>query len=176
VEEVVYKEFEAISERGGVPGAIDTMYQCSKIQEGSLYHEHKKHDGSLPLVGVNLFLSEEHGGKVATEIELIRSTEEEKWRQIANVRGWQQSRNRLAPEGAAGHGHVVEDETVAAEVHDGHELAYLQGTARRRGNVFEALVESVRPSRWGRSVMPFTMWGGISAEYVRGEGVQSRNN
>ena len=53
VEEAVYKEFEAISERGGVLGAMDTMYQRGKIQEESLYYEHKKHDGSLPLVGAN---------------------------------------------------------------------------------------------------------------------------
>jgi methylmalonyl-CoA mutase len=78
VEEAVYKEFEAISERGGVLGAMDTMYQRGKIQEESLYYEHKKHDGSLPLIGVNTFLPKEHGGEVATEIELIRSTEEEK--------------------------------------------------------------------------------------------------
>ena len=56
VEEAVYKEFEAISERGGVLGAMDTMYQRGKIQEESLYNEHKKHDGSLPLIGVNTFL------------------------------------------------------------------------------------------------------------------------
>src|SRR3546814_11834477 len=60
VEEAVYKEFEAISERGGVLGAMDTMYQRGKIQEESMYYEHKKHDGSLPLVGVNTFLPKEH--------------------------------------------------------------------------------------------------------------------
>ena len=58
VEEAVYKEFEAISERGGVLGAMDTMYQRGKIQEESMYYEHKKHDGSLPLIGVNTFLAE----------------------------------------------------------------------------------------------------------------------
>ena len=78
VEEAVYKEFEALSERGGVLGAMDTMYQRGKIQEESLYYEHKKHDGSLPLVGVNTFLPREHGGEIATTIELIRSTEPEK--------------------------------------------------------------------------------------------------
>jgi isobutyryl-CoA mutase len=74
VEEAVYKEFEAISERGGVLGAMDTMYQRGKIQEESLYYEHKKHDGSLPLIGVNTFLPKEHAGEIVTEIELIRST------------------------------------------------------------------------------------------------------
>ncbi|MGH8275664.1 MAG: methylmalonyl-CoA mutase family protein, partial [Steroidobacteraceae bacterium] len=56
VEEAVYKEFEALAERGGVLGAMETMYQRGKIQEESLYYEHKKHDGSLPLIGVNTFL------------------------------------------------------------------------------------------------------------------------
>ena len=152
VEEAVYKEFEAISERGGVLGAMDTMYQRGKIQEESMYYEHKKHDGSLPLVGVNTFLPKEHAGEVATEIELIRSTEGEKAQQIANVRGWQASRNALAPEGETGHCHVVAEEggEGAAEVHDGHGLAYLQDTARRRGNVFAALVEAVKTHSLGQ--------------------------
>ncbi|RZA28096.1 MAG: methylmalonyl-CoA mutase, partial [Lysobacteraceae bacterium] len=148
VEEAVYKEFEAISERGGVLGAMDTMYQRGKIQEESLYYEHKKHDGSLPLVGVNMFLPKEHGGEIATEIELIRSTEEEKGQQIANVLGWQKSRNALAPAGETSHGHVVESEDE--EVHDGHGLGYLQDTARDRRNVFEALVEAVKTHSLGQ--------------------------
>ncbi|MBX3724464.1 MAG: methylmalonyl-CoA mutase family protein [Xanthomonadales bacterium] len=151
VEEAVYKEFEAISERGGVLGAMDTMYQRGKIQEESLYYEHKKHDGSLPLVGVNTFLPKEHGGEVATEIELIRSTPEEKGQQIANVKAWQGSRNPLAPEGETEHGHVVEDDAAAAtEPHDGHGLAYLQRTARDRRNVFEALIEAVKTHSLGQ--------------------------
>jgi len=150
VEEAVYKEFEAISERGGVLGAMDTMYQRGKIQEESLYYEHKKHDGSLPLVGVNTFLPKEHGGEIATEIELIRSTPEEKAQQIANVQAWQTSRNRLAPEGETEHGHVVEDATAEAEAHDGHGLAYLQRTARERKNVFAALIEAVKTHSLGQ--------------------------
>lgn len=148
VEEAVYKEFEAISERGGVLGAMDTMYQRGKIQEESLYYEHKKHDGSLPLVGVNTFLPREHGGDIVTEIELIRSTEEEKGQQIANVLGWQKSRNALAPDGETEHGHVVESEDE--EVHDGHGLAYLQNTARQRQNVFAALMEAVKTHSLGQ--------------------------
>ncbi|GAB3505433.1 methylmalonyl-CoA mutase family protein [Pseudoxanthomonas daejeonensis] len=150
VEEAVYKEFEAISERGGVLGAMDTMYQRGKIQEESMYYEHKKHDGSLPLVGVNTFLPKEHAGEVATEIELIRSTEAEKAQQIENVRGWQASRNHLAPEGETGHGHRVEEGEDPGEIHDGHGLAYLQDTARRRGNVFAALVEAVKTHSLGQ--------------------------
>lgn len=99
VEEAVYKEFEAISERGGVLGAMDTMYQRGKIQEESLYYEHKKHDGSLPLVGVNTFLGKDHGGEITATIELIRSTEDEKGQQIANVRTYQGARNGGAADG-----------------------------------------------------------------------------
>ncbi|WP_028917778.1 methylmalonyl-CoA mutase family protein [Pseudoxanthomonas sp. J35] len=154
VEEAVYREFEAISERGGVLGAMDTMYQRGKIQEESLYYEQKKHDGSLPLVGVNTFLPKEHAGEVATEIELIRSTEAEKAQQIANVRAWQANRNRLAPEGETVTGHLAgADEAgsgLSEAVHNGHGLAYLQDTARRRGNVFEALVEAVKTHSLGQ--------------------------
>jgi len=62
VEEAVHKEFEAISERGGVLGAMDTMYQRGKIQEESMYYEHKKHGGALPLIVANTFLPKDHGG------------------------------------------------------------------------------------------------------------------
>lgn len=151
VEEAVYKEFEAISERGGVLGAMDTMYQRGKIQEESLYYEHKKHDGSLPLVGVNTFLPREHGGEVITEIELIRSTEEEKAQQIANVEIWQHNRNPLAPAGETSHAHSIAlEEHSAEEVHDGHGLGYLQRTARERRNVFEALIEAVKTHSLGQ--------------------------
>ncbi len=90
VEEAVYKEFESLSERGGVLGAMETMYQRGKIQEESLYYETKKHDGSLPIVGVNTFLR-----RTAIEDEikgaaLIRSTEEEKQAQVSAVRAYQQ--------------------------------------------------------------------------------------
>jgi isobutyryl-CoA mutase len=128
VEEAVYKEFEAISERGGVLGAMDTMYQRGKIQEESMYYEHKKHDGSLPLIGVNTFLPKDHGGEIATEIELIRSTEEEKGQQITNVKGYGDARNALAPES----------------------LKVLQNTARERKNVFEQLMEAVKYNSLGQ--------------------------
>ncbi|WEN14304.1 methylmalonyl-CoA mutase family protein [Rhodanobacter sp. AS-Z3] len=128
VEEAVYKEFEAISERGGVLGAMDTMYQRGKIQEESMYYEHKKHDGSLPLIGVNTFLPKDHGGEIATEIELIRSTPEEKGAQIANVKLYGEARNSLAP----------------------GSLRTLQETARERGNVFERLMEAVKYNSLGQ--------------------------
>ncbi|MGO1002346.1 methylmalonyl-CoA mutase family protein [Lysobacter sp. CA196] len=128
VEEAVYKEFEAISERGGVLGAMDTMYQRGKIQEESLYYEHKKHDGSLPLVGVNTFLPKDHGGDIVTEIELIRSTEGEKGQQIDNVLSYQQGRNAYASEG----------------------LRSLQASARDRKNVFASLMEAVKTHSLGQ--------------------------
>ncbi len=85
VEEAVLKEFEAIAARGGVLGAMETGYQRGKIQEESLYYEHKKHDGSYPIVGVNTFLNP-HGSGVSGEIELARSTEEEKQSQLSRLR------------------------------------------------------------------------------------------
>jgi methylmalonyl-CoA mutase len=150
VEEAVYKEFEAISERGGVLGAMDTMYQRGKIQEESMFYEHKKHDGSLPLVGVNTFLPKEHAGDIVTEIELIRSTEEEKSQQIDNVRNWQQSRNSLAPKGETSHEHTPVPDAEPGAPHDGHGLAYLQKTARDRKNVFASLMEAVKTHSLGQ--------------------------
>ncbi|MBL8297282.1 MAG: methylmalonyl-CoA mutase family protein [Rhodanobacteraceae bacterium] len=128
VEEAVYREFEAISERGGVLGAMDTMYQRGKIQEESLYYEHKKHDGSLPLIGVNTFLPKDHGGDIVTEIELIRSTEAEKAQQIDNVASYQCNRNGYADGG----------------------LKPLQAAARERRNVFESLMDAVKTHSLGQ--------------------------
>ncbi|MCJ0824492.1 methylmalonyl-CoA mutase family protein [Luteimonas sp. 50] len=153
VEEAVYKEFEAISERGGVLGAMDTMYQRGKIQEESLYYEHKKHDGSLPLVGVNTFLPKEHAGDIVTEIELIRSTESEKGQQIDNVARYQALRNQIAgtaPVGAASVGAASVGAASAASSSPTPGLAYLQKTARDRRNVFAALMEAVKTHSLGQ--------------------------
>ncbi len=128
VEEAVYKEFEAISERGGVLGAMDTMYQRGKIQEESLYYEQKKHDGSLPLIGVNTFLPREHAGDIVTKIELIRSTEAEKVQQIKNVENYRAARNSRAPES----------------------LKHLQQIARDRNNIFASLMEAVKFNSLGQ--------------------------
>ena len=94
VEEAVLKEFEAISSRGGVLGAMETGYQRGKIQEESLYYEHRKHDGSYEIVGVNAFRNP-HGDSVPQKLELIRSTEEEKQSQLKRLRDFQ-TRNREA--------------------------------------------------------------------------------
>lgn len=128
VEEAVYKEFEAISERGGVLGAMDTMYQRGKIQEESMYYEHKKHDGSLPLVGVNTFLAKDGAGDIPTDIELIRSSEEEKIQQIDNLATFEAARNPLKPDC----------------------LALLQQTATERNNLFEQLMEAVKTHSLGQ--------------------------
>jgi isobutyryl-CoA mutase len=128
VEEAVYREFEALSERGGVLGAMESMYQRGKIQEESLYYETRKHDGSLPIIGVNTFLS---GADAAAEHQgaaLIRSTEEEKQDQVAAVRGFQQRNAQRSP---------------AA-------LAALQEAAAGDGNVFAELMESVKTCSLGQ--------------------------
>jgi methylmalonyl-CoA mutase len=111
---------------------MDTMYQRGKIQEESLYYERLKHDGTLPLVGVNTFLPKEHGGEVATTIELIRSTEDEKGQQIHNVGAYRAARNTRVAAGAPG------------------SLSHLQQVARARGNVFEALMEAVKHNSLGQ--------------------------
>ncbi|MBS3748038.1 MAG: methylmalonyl-CoA mutase, partial [Wenzhouxiangellaceae bacterium] len=122
VEEAVYQEFEAISERGGVLGAMDSMYQRGKIQEESLYYESKKHDGSLPIIGVNTYKPDRGEEEELPEIELIRSSEAEKNDQIKHLRRFQAARNPLGSE--------VLDE--------------LQARARERANTFEALIEAVK--------------------------------
>jgi methylmalonyl-CoA mutase len=87
VEEAVLQEFESISERGGVLGAMETGYQRGRIQDESMLYEHRKHDGSLPIIGVNTFLNPK--GNEAYEIELARSTDEEKQSQIQRLREFQ---------------------------------------------------------------------------------------
>lgn len=81
VEEAVYTEFDRITERGGVLGAMETMYQRSKIQEESMFYEMQKHTGEFPIIGVNTFLSSK-GSPTVLPKEVIRATEEEKQYQI----------------------------------------------------------------------------------------------
>jgi isobutyryl-CoA mutase len=127
VEEAVLKEFEALSERGGVLGAMETGYQRGKIQEESLYYEHRKHDGSYPIVGVNVFRNP-HGDAVPQKVELARSTAEEKESQLV----------RLA-EFHARHA----DEAPTA-------LARLAKVVMEDGNVFEELMKTVRVCSLGQ--------------------------
>ena len=85
VEEAVLLEFDRITERGGVLGAMETMYQRSKIQEESLYYETLKHTGEFPIIGVNTFLSSK-GSPTILPVEVIRATEEEKQVQLESLR------------------------------------------------------------------------------------------
>ncbi|MEM7082771.1 MAG: fused isobutyryl-CoA mutase/GTPase IcmF [Pseudomonadota bacterium] len=94
VEEAVLREFERISDRGGVLGAMETGYQRGKIQEESMYYEHKKHDGSLPIIGVNTFLPD--ASTEGEEIELARSTEDEKQRQIQRLAAFHETHKDVA--------------------------------------------------------------------------------
>jgi methylmalonyl-CoA mutase len=96
VEEAVLKEFEAISSRGGVLGAMETGYQRGKIQEESLTYEHKKHDGSYEIVGVNTFRNP-HAEPIAQKLELIRSTEDEKRSQLARLSAFHEKNETEAP-------------------------------------------------------------------------------
>ena len=138
VEEAVYREFESISERGGVLGAMETMYQRGKIQEESLYYETKKHDGSLPIVGVNTFLSSNDAADELKGAALIRSTEEEKQAQVSGVRAFQ-ARN-------AGR--------------SGEVLARLQRVAATDGNVFGELMEAVKCCSLGQISQALYQVGG----------------
>lgn len=137
VEEAVLSEFERINDRGGVLGAMESMYQRGKIQEESMYYEHKKHTGELPIIGVNTFegeQAEEAKGPVA----LMRSTTDEKERQIANLHAFQQ-RNAEAADQA---------------------LERLKTVARNRGNVFEALMDTVQTCSLGQITQALFEVGG----------------
>ncbi len=117
VEEAVLQEFERISERGGVLGAMETGYQRGRIQDESLYYEHRKHDGSYPIIGVNTFLNpaeEENSGTL-----LSRSTEEEKQSQLRRLRAFEDS-NRDAADQALQRirNAVINNENVFAELMD----------------------------------------------------------
>jgi methylmalonyl-CoA mutase len=126
VEEAVYREFERLSERGGVLGAMETMYQRSRIQEESLYYETLKHDGRLPIIGVNTFLGPDDASEIR-EAELIRSTEEEKQDQVRSVCDFLVRNAERRP---------------AA-------LARLQQAAAGGGNVFAELLETVKVASLG---------------------------
>ncbi|TGK36565.1 methylmalonyl-CoA mutase family protein [Leptospira andrefontaineae] len=119
VEEAILSEFRRISERGGVLGAMERMYQRNKIQEESLEYEHRKHTGEIPVIGVNTFLGKDGSPTILPE-EVIRSTEDEKKAQIAELEAFQ-FRNR-------------EDSSEA--------LKNLQAACLSGENGFEALVEA----------------------------------
>lgn len=98
VEQAILNEFHRISERGGVLGAMEMMYQRNKIQEESLYYEHLKHTGEFPIIGVNTFLSQE-GSPTIVPDEVIRSSNEEKDLQIANLNAYKQAHAEASARG-----------------------------------------------------------------------------
>ncbi|MEU9326553.1 fused isobutyryl-CoA mutase/GTPase IcmF [Streptomyces canus] len=122
VEEAVLQEFERISERGGVLGAMETGYQRGRIQDESMLYEQRKHDGSLPLIGVNTFRNPHADTAEPVVVELARATEEEKQSQLERVRDFH-ARNH--------------DEARAA-------LGALKDAAVRGDNVFAVLMEATR--------------------------------
>jgi len=128
VEEAVLKEFEAISERGGVLGAMETGYQRGKIQEESMHYEHQKHDGSYPIIGVNTFRNPHADTAPPQKIELARSSDDEKQSQLKRLADFQVRHAAEAP---------------AA-------LAKLQQVVIANGNVFAELVHTVRVCSLGQ--------------------------
>ena len=121
VEEAVLAEFDRITERGGVLGAMETMYQRNKIQEESLYYETLKHTGEYPIIGVNTFLSSKGSPTIIPE-EVIRSTKEEKEAQISNLNALQKFNDEMGAE----------------------MLRELQLAAINNKNIFEALIEATK--------------------------------
>lgn len=121
VEEAVLAEFDRLTERGGVLGAMERMYQRNKIQEESLHYEHQKHTGELPIVGVNTFLNKA-GSPTVLPGEVIRSTTEEKEQQISNLQAfWKRN-----------------------EAKSLKELNELKRVAINNGNLFAQLMETVK--------------------------------
>jgi len=121
VEEAVLMEFDRLTERGGVLGAMETMYQRSKIQEESLYYETLKHTGELPIMGVNTFLSTK-GSPTVIPGEVIRATPEEKEQQISTIRDL----------------HKTWQKEAEAQIED------LQKRAVKNENIFEGIMEAAK--------------------------------
>ncbi len=139
VEEAVYAEFDKISERGGVLGAMDTMYQRGKIQDESMVYEHKKHDGSQPIIGVNTFLPEAGKEEVIEGRELARADQGEKQQQVDNLRAYQ-----------ALHGERA-----------GVALGELRQAALARGNTFDQLMEASKSASLGQMSGALYAVGGL---------------
>jgi methylmalonyl-CoA mutase len=136
VEEEVLAEFDRLTERGGVLGAMETGYQRGKIQDESLLYEHRKHDGSLPLIGVNTFLRPD-GADTPTHVELARATEREKQSQLTRLADFQ-------------HRHEPDREPALAELK----------AAAADGNIFAALMDAVRSCSLGEISQAFFEVGG----------------
>ncbi|UTR12236.1 methylmalonyl-CoA mutase family protein [Evansella sp. LMS18] len=128
VEEAVLLELERMSDRGGVLGAMETQYQRGKIQEESLLYETKKHNGELPIIGVNTYLNPNAPSEDDFEMELARATKEEKEGQISSLKEFQEKNSVKAPEA----------------------LQRLKKTALSGGNLFEELMETVKYASLGQ--------------------------
>jgi methylmalonyl-CoA mutase len=138
VERAVLDELERISDRGGVLGAMETGYQRGRIQDDSMLYERAKHDGSLPIVGVNTFVAPT-STETPVELELARATEDEKQGQIRRLQDFQRR-------------HANES---------GRALAELRETALRGGNIFETLIETVRSASLGQITKTLFEVGGV---------------
>ncbi|RZT87363.1 methylmalonyl-CoA mutase [Pseudonocardia sediminis] len=138
VEEAVLREFDSIAERGGVLGAMETGYQRGKIQDESMLYEHRKHEGTLPIIGVNTFVKPEDDDSEPVTIELMRATEDEKKSQLDRLEDFQ-SRNRTEAEQA---------------------LRRLQDVATGEGNVFDELMKAARVCSLGQLTTAFFEVGG----------------
>lgn len=138
VETAILAEFDRLTERGGVLGAMETMYQRGKIQDESLYYEEQKHSGAYPIVGINTYVDPAKAGKVDKPPELIRSTADEKAAQIASL--------------AATH------QLNASE--SGAALERVREACRRKGNIFEALMEAAKSCSLGQISATLYQMGG----------------
>lgn len=138
VEEAVLVEFERLSERGGVLGAMETGYQRGRIQDESMLYEHRKHDGSLPIIGVNTFLAPDGDEESGTPLALARATEQEKESQLERLADFHR-RNREPAQAA---------------------LRRLREVAASGGNTFAVLMDAVRVCSLGQITEAFFEIGG----------------
>ena len=129
VEQAVLEEFDRINDRGGVLGAMETQYQRGKIQEESMYYEHLKHSGELPIIGVNTYLNPNPTSPEAiNNMQIARASKEEKDLQIENLEKFKQ-----------------------AHAHASHQaLERLKVVAKTGGNIFEELMETVKVASLGQ--------------------------
>ena len=139
VEQAVLAEFDRLADRGGVLGAMETGYQRGKIQDESILYENRKHDGSLPIIGVNTFLptQTDDSASMAT-VELARGTEEERQSQLRRLADFQARHSGTAPRA----------------------IARLKDAALTGGNVFDALMDAVRHCSLGQITDAFFEVGG----------------
>lgn len=128
VEAAILEEFDRIDDRGGVLGAMETQYQRGKIQEESMYYEHLKHSGELPIIGVNTYLNPNAADDQADSMEVARATQEEKQLQLTNLRKFHDAHKSEVDE----------------------QIKRLKEVAKTGGNIFEQLMETVQYASLGQ--------------------------